>query len=197
MRTTTFFSSYPELPSPREPLEHKRRPATPNDSAWGNALQRQQHPTLLVGKHNIQGVPHKERVDRRALGKPNDIACTPLGPPTNEPPQPFEKRVRCNHPAGTPTSMHHGDAARNRNMPAVGPPAHTSTPGRQGSTVTSRTCPKVAGAPIDTPAMLNPDGQGLYIMVQLYVLSAPARDKTAVPTPSPSASAYETSTSTS
>lgn len=44
------------------------------------------------------------------------------------------------------------------------PSPHITTPGLHGSTVTGRSCRKDSGAPIDTPAMLSPCGQGRYTM---------------------------------
>ncbi len=41
---------------------------------------------------------------------------------------------------------------------------HITTPGLHGSTVTGRSCRRDSGAPIDTPAMLSPCGQGRYTM---------------------------------
>lgn len=44
------------------------------------------------------------------------------------------------------------------------PSPHITTPGLHGSTVTGRSCRKDSGAPIDTPAMPSPCGQGRYTM---------------------------------
>lgn len=113
---------------------------------------------VAIDKSDIDGIGHKAGVDRRTARKRHDERQPAGGnrPPPQHAAQTHGKRLR-HHKLGRRPSQpverpRVGDVGRDR--------THMTTPGRQGSIVTARSCDSFAGAPSGTPAMLREVGHG-------------------------------------
>ena len=113
---------------------------------------------VAIDKGDIDGISHKTGVDRGAAREGHDKR-QPVGGnrwPPQHAAQSCGKRLRHHKLGRRPTQSAEcprvGDVGRDR--------GHMITPGRQGSTVTARSCDNFAGAPSETPAMLSELGHG-------------------------------------
>lgn len=113
---------------------------------------------VAVNEGDVDGIGHKAGVDRGALRKRHD-EWQPAGGkrlPPQHAAQSCGKRLRHHELSRCPDQPVErprvGDVGRNR--------GHMTTPGRQGSIVTVRSCDSCAGAPKERPAMLSELGHG-------------------------------------
>lgn len=113
---------------------------------------------VAIDEGNVDGIGHEARVDRGTLRERHDerqAASRDRRPPQHAA-QACGKRLRhhklCRRPDQPVERPRVGDVGRNR--------GHITTPGRQGSIVTARSCDNCAGAPKEMPAMLSELGHG-------------------------------------
>lgn len=113
---------------------------------------------VAIDEGDVDGIGHKAGVDRRALRECHDEWQAVAGNwlPPQHAAQTHSKRLRHHklgrRPAQSVECPGVGDVGRDR--------THMTTPGRQGSIVTARSCDNCAGAPSETPAMLSELGHG-------------------------------------
>lgn len=113
---------------------------------------------VAIDEGNIDGIGHEARVDRGAMRERHDEwqATSRDRRPPQHAAQAHGKRLHhhklCRRPTQPVECPRVGDVGRDR--------THITTPGRQESTVTARSCDNFAGAPSETPAMLNELGHG-------------------------------------
>ncbi len=119
----------------------------------------------MGNKGSIDRIGHETGVDRTAARKRHyrQHSCRRAGGREDHPEQPIHKPDREPELAGAPSELTHrgphGIAFALRR-------SHTITPGRHGSMVTSRDCSSTDGAPIETPAIVSPLGNGFILKVQ-------------------------------
>ena len=113
---------------------------------------------VAIDEGNVDGIGHKARVDRGTLRERHDerqAASRDRRAPQHAA-QSCGKRLRHHKLRRRPDQPVErpriGDVGRNR--------GHITTPGRQGSIVTARSCDNRAGAPKEMPAMLSELGHG-------------------------------------
>ena len=111
-----------------------------------------------IDEGDVDGIGHKARVDRGTLRERHDERKAVGGnrTPSQHAAQAHDKRLRHRKLGRRPTQPIEcprvGDVGRDR--------GHMTTPGRQGSIVTVRSCDNCAGAPKERPAMLSELGHG-------------------------------------
>lgn len=113
---------------------------------------------VAIDEGNVDGIGHKAGVDRRALRECHDEWQAVAGNwlPSQHAAQSCGKRLRHHklrrRPDQSVERPRVGDVGRDR--------THMTTPGRQGSIVTTRSCDNCASVPKEMPAMLSELGHG-------------------------------------
>ena len=128
---------------------------------WSNILMELEHLPTPIYEGDIEGKSHETCVNCMAAGKREHErpAVTHAFGANREPEKPWKERVLYLQINSPPPKAIQGSQERLPSCQRFQIP-HTTTPERQGSMVTARSCVSRSGEPRSTPAMVSAVGHG-------------------------------------